>query len=165
LCSGRIEFFAAGKRGDGLEGAIDDAGEAAVALGALSRGTDALGGPGDRGVTVYTEAGVDHEDWGVWARGLWVGEAAAADSADASGSQAAGEQRRQGIVASRTSLDANAVEVVEPGIALWAVDSGRTAIEEVFESYVALGTELRRGRLRDVVDESKWSLHRSDFND
>jgi hypothetical protein len=68
-------------------------------------------------------------------------------------------------VASRTSLDANAVEVVEPGIALWAVDSGRTAIEEVFESYVALGTELRRGRLRDVVDESKWSLHRSDFND
>ena len=163
--SGGSEFFAAGIRGDWFAGAVDNAREGAVAFGAVGGGTGAFALPGNRSAAVDTEAGVDQEGRRVWARSFGGTEAAAADGADAPGTQTVGEERRQRVVASRTTLDVIAVEIGEAGIALRAVNFGWTAIAVVFERVLALGTLLRRGRLRDVVDESKWSLERGELDD
>jgi hypothetical protein len=99
----------------------------------------------------------------VWARSFGGREAAAADGTDALGAQAVGQQGRQGDMASGTTLDVITVEVEEPGIALWAVNFLWSAIEEVLERVLAARTRLRRGRLRDVVDESKPGGRLFDF--
>lgn len=136
-----------------------------MALGAAYGGGQAFGLAGDRRLTEQAEAGIDLEYRRMRARGLGCGEATTADGTDAAGAQAVGKQGRQRIVASGTALDSTAVEALERGVALWAVGGWRTAIAEVFERGAAVGTVLRRGQLRDVVDESKRGLERSDFNE
>ena len=119
------EFFGAGVRGDGLAGHIEDAREAAVALGTVFGGADAFGLPGDGGAAVHAEAGVVGERGRVWAGGFGCEQAAAADGADAPGAQAVGEQRRQRVAAGGTALDLTAVEMIKLGVAFWAIGLGR----------------------------------------
>ncbi len=155
-------------RGEGTVAAakwVKDAREAAMAFGAVGGKAEATSLPGDGGAAIGAEAWIDPEGGRVWARSVGAREAAAADGTDPAGAQAIGQQGRQGVIAGGTAFELRAVEILERGIALWAVGLGWTAIAVEFERGLAVGTLLRRGRLRDVVNESKRGAERGELDD